>query len=120
MKNNKKKGKKNKKGGSNHNGNIVCIDYSKGINSNIFWSFCLFSFISIICSILQNKIFNKTLGTGCILEPNINADNTETVDNNCFQSKPINLFIYGIGIISGVISGIIQLIFFFQTVINMY
>jgi len=122
-----KKNKINKKkGGSAHSGNIVCIDYSKSINLKMFWSSALFTFISLICSLLQNKIFNKILGTGCIKvdqfnEPIIDVyTNIEMRDNTCFQNKPINFLVNIIGIISGFIAGIIQFIIFIQTLMKMY
>ena len=115
-----------KKGGSGHSGSVVCIDYSKSVNLRMFWSFALFAFISLICSLLQNKIFNKILGTGCIKvdqfnEPIIDVyTNMEMRDNTCFQNKPINFLVNIIGIISGSISGIIQFVIFIQTLMKMY
>ena len=123
----KQNNKKNKKiGGSGHSGNVVCVDYSKSINLKMFWSFALFAFISLVCSLLQNKLFNRILGTGCIKvdqfnEPIIDINtNLEMKDNTCFQSKPINFLVNIIGIISGFISGSIQIILFLQTLMKMY
>lgn len=123
MKNNKKK---IKNGGSGHNGNIVCTDYSKSINLRMFWAYAFFTFISLICSLLQNRIFNKILGTGCIKLDQVNEPiidvytNIEMRDNNCFQNKPINFLVTIIGVISGFISGGIQFIIFIQTLMKMY
>jgi len=121
-KNTKKKGGKT----SLPKSNIVCTDYNQSTNMRAFWAWVVFSFISLICSLLQNKLFNKFLGTGCLKLDQV-GEVVEDIytdlplrDNNCFKNELTNIVITGIGTFCGIISGLIQFAIFLQTLFKMY
>jgi len=112
------------KGGDGHGNGIVCINFNKSTNNRLFWAFAFFSLISTLCSILQNKFFNRVMGTGCIKkdrfgDPVYDQLGHPLVNNQCFQEVTLNSVINGLGIFTAIISGFIQFVWFMIMLMKM-